>query len=104
METMILTLSGIVATAATAFFTYIFTRRKYQAEVKEKDIGNLREIIQIWKETAKEMEAEAEKVKQTNLNLSNEIIKTHGQFIRLQKEINTIYNNCISQSCKNYKG
>ena len=103
METLTLILSGIVGTFATGLSTYLITRKKYQQEVKGQEVANLKEIITIWKETAKEVQDEGTKVKNLNKQLSEQIVQIHTQALSLKMELSEIYQNCISDKCTNHQ-
>lgn len=102
METITLIISGVVGTFATGISTYLITRKKYHQEVKSQEVANLKEIISIWKETAKEVQEEGAKVKAMNTQLSNQMLEIHSQAIKLKMELSDIYQNCISEKCKNH--
>ena len=72
-ETWITILSSAITAFATAFTTWFFTKRKYNAEVDKNVITNMQESLEFYKTLADDNKARLEDVLKENAELRKEI-------------------------------
>ena len=72
-ETWITILSSAITAFATAFTTWFFTKRKYNAEVDNNVITNMQESLEFYKTLADDNKARLEEVLKENTDLRKEI-------------------------------
>ena len=86
---------GIVTTFCSALFTFLFTRRKYNAEVDNAQIGNMKASLYIYQDMVKDLVRK--------LDLYSKIVdKNKSEVIRLKSVvIKMIGKICTIESCKN---
>lgn len=86
---------GIVTTFCSALFTFIFTRRKYNAEVDSTQIANMKASLDIYQDMVKDLGRK--------LDLYSKIVdKNKSEVIRLKSVvIKMIGKICTIESCKN---
>ena len=86
---------GIVTTFCSALFTFLFTRRKYNAEVDSTQISNMKASLDIYQDMVKDLGRK--------LDLYSKIVdKNKAEVIRLKSVvIKMIGKICTVESCKN---
>lgn len=86
---------GIVTTFCSALFTFLFTRRKYNAEVDSTQIANMKASLDIYQDMVKDLGRK--------LDLYSKIVdKNKSEVIRLKSVvIKMIGKICTVESCKN---
>ena len=86
---------GIVTTFCSALFTFLFTRRKYNAEVDSTQISNMKASLDIYQDMVKDLGRK--------LDLYSKIVdKNKSEVIRLKSVvIKMIGKICTIESCKN---
>lgn len=86
---------GIVTTFCSALFTFLFTRRKYNAEVDGTQIANMKASLDIYQDMVKDLGRK--------LDLYSKIVdKNKSEVIRLKSVvIKMIGKICTIESCKN---
>lgn len=86
---------GIVTTFCSALFTFLFTRRKYNAEVDSTQIANMKASLDIYQDMVKDLGKK--------LDLYSKIVdKNKSEVIRLKSVvIKMIGKICTIESCKN---
>jgi hypothetical protein len=86
---------GIVTTFCSALFTFLFTRRKYNAEVDSAQIANMKTSLDIYQDMVKDLGRK--------LDLYSKIVdKNKSEVIRLKSVvIKMIGKICTIESCKN---
>ena len=86
---------GIVTTFCSALFTFLFTRRKYNAEVDNAQIANMKASLDIYQDMVKDLGRK--------LDLYSKIVdKNKSEVIRLKSVvIKMIGKICTIESCKN---
>ncbi len=82
-ETWITILASSVTAFASAFTTWFFTKRKYNAEVDNNVISNMQESLEFYKTLADDNKARLESVLKENAELRKEISDLRGQVDRL---------------------
>ena len=86
---------GIVTTFCSAFFTFIFSKKKYNAEVDSTQIANMKASLDIYQDMVKDLGRK--------LDLYSKIVdKNKSEVIRLKSVvIKMIGKICTVESCKN---
>lgn len=86
---------GTVTTFCSALFTFLFTRRKYNAEVDGTQIANMKASLDIYQDMVKDLGRK--------LDLYSKIVdKNKSEVIRLKSVvIKMIGKICTIESCKN---
>lgn len=86
---------GIVTTFCSAFFTFIFSKKKYNAEVDSTQIANMKASLDIYQDMVKDLGRK--------LDLYSKIVdKNKSEVIRLKSVvIKMIGKICTIESCKN---
>lgn len=82
-ETWITILSSAITAFATAFTTWFFTKRKYNAEVDNNVITNMQESLEFYKTLADDNKARLEDVLKENAELRKEITDLRTQVDKL---------------------
>ena len=85
MESWVQTLiTGLGAAGGGSFFTWIFARKKTNAEAKGSEIDNVEKVIAIWRETA-------EKLKASNDELVKEVHSLRQDVDDLRAELSVMH-------------
>ena len=86
---------GIVTTFCSALFTFLFTRRKYNAEVDSTQISNMKASLDIYQDMVKDLGRK--------LDLYSKVVdKNKAEVMRLKSVvIKMIGKICTVESCKN---
>jgi hypothetical protein len=86
---------GIVTTFCSAFFTFLFSKKKYNAEVDSTQIANMKASLDIYQDMVKDLGRK--------LDLYSKIVdKNKSEVIRLKSVvIKMIGKICTIESCKN---
>lgn len=82
-ETWITILSSAITAFATAFTTWFFTKRKYNAEVDNNLISNMQDSLEFYKSLADDNKSRLEEVLQENAELRKEIADLRTQVDKL---------------------
>ena len=92
---IITALIGVVSTFCSSLFTWIFTRRKYNAEAEGISIDNIKASLDVYQDMVKDLGRKLDvygkiidKTKGNLLKLKNVVIKMMGKI-------------CTVESCKN---
>lgn len=88
-ETWITILSSAITAFATAFTTWFFTKRKYNAEVDNNVITNMQESLEFYKTLADDNKARLEEVLKENTELRKEIADLRDQVDKLTSTLAT---------------
>lgn len=87
---------GVVTTIASSFVTWIFSRKKYNAEVNHDEIANMKESLKFYEELSKSNQKtltdileKSEELANTNIKLLIEIQNLKTQIGILLQVINT---------------
>lgn len=87
---------GVVTTIASSFVTWIFSRKKYNAEVNHDEIANMQESLKFYEELSKSNQKtltdileKSEELANTNIKLLIEIQNLKTQIGILLQVINT---------------
>lgn len=76
-------LAGVVATVITGFTTWVFTKKKYNAEVDNNLINNMQESLEFYKTLADDNKRRLEEVLVENADLRKEVGDLREQVSRL---------------------
>lgn len=74
--------------ALGAFVTWIFGRKKENAEIQGSEIQNVTQAIAIWKDMATELKIEVAELKQKVDELSNEVHNLRAENLSLRNQLN----------------
>ena len=98
---IIIAIIGILSTVLSSFTTYFFTRRKYNSEVDQNLIQNMKESLDFYKQLSddnrsrlEEVLARNEELERRNDRLEEEVKKLRDQMFTLMSQI------CLDLSCK----
>lgn len=121
MGIIIASACGVVSTALSSFFTWFFSKKKYNSEVEGNNIKNMQESLEFYikladdysKRLTEEIKSHNEEVKllkQENAELKKELKEQEKKFDQKieanQREINLMKNQMLSvygQVCLNFK-
>lgn len=84
---------GLVSTIVGSWSSYIFTKRKYNAEVDGAKIDNLKQIIDIQNEQIKNLSERLDIVLDRNKQLEQEVVDVRRQMFNLMSNI------CLDLTC-----
>lgn len=92
---IITALIGVVTTFFSGFFSWIFTRRKYNAEVDTTTLDNIEASLKVYQDMVKDLGRK--------LDVYGKIVdKSRGDLIRIKNVvINMMGKICTVESCKN---
>lgn len=96
LEVIITAILGVVTSTITGFVTWLFSRKKYNAEVNHDEIANMRESLEFYKNlsesnqrTLTEILNKSEELANTNIKLLIEVQNLKAQLSILLQVINT---------------
>lgn len=78
---------GFITTAIGSLFAYIVGRRKAKAEALAKEIYNVDQAVDIWKELALDLRKQLNEVSKQCTDLSHEIGELRRENAELKKQI-----------------
>lgn len=95
LSVIITALIGVVTTFCSSFFTWIFTRRKYNAEAEGLSIDNIQASLNVYQDMVKDLGRK--------LDIYGKIIdKNKGDLLRLKNVVIKMMGKiCTVESCKN---
>lgn len=82
-DTWIAILGGVVATIASGFASWFFTKKKYNAEVDNSLISNMQESLEFYKALADDNKSRLEDVLAENAELRREVTELREQVSKL---------------------
>lgn len=85
---------GLISTIAGSWSSYVFTKRKYNAEVDGAKIDNLKQIIDIQNEQIKNLSERLDIVLERNKSLEAEIVEVRKQMFNVMSSI------CLDFTCR----
>ena len=91
---IIIALIGIFSTILSSWTTWFFTRKKYNSEVDQNLIQNMKESLDFYKQLSDENRSRLEEVLKRNDELENDVKNLRNQMFNLMSQI------CFDLSCK----
>lgn len=85
---------GLISTIVGSWSSYVFTKKKYNAEVDGAKIDNLKQIIDIQNEQIKNLSERLDIVLERNKSLEAEIVEVRKQMFNVMSSI------CLDFTCK----
>ena len=82
-DTIIAIIGGVVTTIISAFTSWFFAKRKYNAEVDSSLIANMQESLDFYKTLVDDNKVRLEAALQENAELRREVEEMRGQLVRL---------------------
>ena len=80
MESWVQTLiTGLGAAGGGSFFTWIFARKKTNAEAKGSELENVEQAIKIWRETAEKLSARVDELSKEIDELRADLVTVHRE-------------------------
>ena len=91
---IILVLIGLFSTIFSSCPTWFFTRKKYNSEVDQNLIQNMKESLDFYKQLSDDNRSRLEEVLKRNDELENDVKNLRNQMFNLMSQI------CFDLSCK----
>ena len=91
---IIIALIGIFSTVLSSWTTWFFTRKKYNSEVDQNLIQNMKESLDFYKQLSDDNRSRLEEVLKRNDELENDVKNLRNQMFNLMSQI------CFYLSCK----
>lgn len=91
---IIIALIGIFSTILSSWTTWFFTRKKYNSEVDQNLIQNMKESLDFYKKLSDDNRSRLEEVLKRNDELENDVKNLRNQMFNLMSQI------CFDLSCK----
>lgn len=95
MEIIILIVTNILAPIITGFATWLMAKKKYNSEVDNTVIGNMKESLEFYKQLSDDNRERLAEVLRKNDFLEKEISDLRAQMLNLTLNI------CMDLTCKN---
>ena len=76
-----------IVSAVSGIFGWVVGRKRENVEVDSNEIANTKEIIEMWKVTAKEMKEEVAELKQKIEDLTKEVHTLRAENIELRTKL-----------------
>ena len=91
---IIIALIGIFSTILSSWTTWFLTRKKYNSEVDQNLIQNMKESLDFYKQLSDDNRSRLEEVLKRNDELENDLKNLRNQMFNLMSQI------CFDLSCK----
>ena len=91
---IIITLIGLFTTVSSSVITWFLTRKKYNSEVDQNLIQNMKESLDFYRQLSDDNRSRLEEVLKRNDELEEEVKKLRDQMFTLMSQI------CLDLSCK----
>ena len=91
---IIIALIGIFSTILSSWTTWFLTRKKYNSEVDQNLIQNMKESLDFYKKLSDDNRSRLEEVLKRNDELENDVKNLRNQMFNLMSQI------CFDLSCK----
>ena len=91
---IIIALIGIFSTILSSWTNWFFTRKKYNSEVNQNLIQNMKESLDFYKQLSDDNRSRLEEVLKRNDELENDVKNLRNQMFNLMSQI------CFDLSCK----
>ena len=90
-------LAGVITTFASGFFSWLFTRKKYNTEVDGKQISNMIDSLEFYTKLSESNKKELDALRSSNEELieqNQELLKQNTkllqEILRLQTQVNSL--------------
>ena len=94
MEIIILIITNILAPVITGFATWLMAKRKYNSEVDNTVIENMKNSLEFYKQLSDDNRERLSRVREKNEQLEKEVSDLKSQVLNLAMNI------CIDLTCK----
>ena len=94
MEIIVLIVTNILAPIITGFATWLMAKKKYNSEVDNTVIGNMKESLEFYKQLSDDNRVRLAEVLKKNDQLEKEISELKTQMLNLMMNI------CMDLTCK----
>lgn len=94
MEIIVLIITNILAPIITGFATWLMAKRKYNSEVDNTIIGNMKESLEFYKQLSDDNKERLAEVLKKNDQLEKEMSELKTQLLNLTLNI------CMDLTCK----
>lgn len=84
---------GIIATVISSWATWFFARKKYDSEVDNNVIDNMKESLEFYKSLSDDNKVRLENLQRENAELRERVDKLTSQMFTLMTQI------CLNMSC-----
>ena len=91
---IIIALIGLFTTVSSSVITWFLTRKKYNSEVDQNLIQNMKESLDFYRQLSDDNRSRLEEVLKRNDELEEEVKKLRDQMFTLMSQI------CLDLSCK----
>ena len=91
---IIIALIGVFSTIVSSWTTWFLTRKKYNSEVDQNLIQNMKESLDFYKQLSDDNRSRLEEVLKRNDELENDVKNLRNQMFNLMSQI------CFDLSCK----
>ena len=95
MEIVILIITNILAPVITGFATWLMAKKKYNSEVDNTIIGNMKESLEFYKQLSDDNKERLAEVLKKNDQLEKELSDLRTQVLNLTLNI------CMDLTCRN---
>lgn len=95
MEIIILIITNILAPVITGFATWLMAKKKYNSEVDNTVIGNMKESLEFYKQLSDDNKQRLIEILERNDQLEKELSTLRNQVMTLTMNI------CMDLTCKN---
>lgn len=95
MEIIILIITNILAPVITGFATWLMAKKKYNSEVDNTVIGNMKESLEFYKQLSDDNKQRLLEILERNDQLEKELATLRNQVMTLTMNI------CMDLTCKN---
>ena len=93
MDVIITGLIGFISTIVSGWVTWFFTRKKYNAEVDQTLVQNMKESLDFYKKLSDDNRDRLQEVLKRNDELEQEVKKLRDQMFTIMNQI------CLSVQC-----
>ena len=94
MEIVVLIITNILAPVITGFATWLMAKKKYNSEVDNTIIGNMKESLEFYKQLSDDNRERLTEVLNKNDQLEKEVSDLKSQMLKLTMSI------CLDLTCK----
>lgn len=105
---IIIIIGGIITNALTGFSSWFFTRRKYNGEVKAKDIANMQDSLEFYKKLSDDNKSRLEDLLESNKELREQNSRLEDKCDKLEEKLDEMKSEflklaeqiCLNSQCK----